>query len=123
MMRVAALVMVMIAGPALAQSDLSVGSHLRQTRHWDDGAHAFRPGAAQGEGQACWQVVAHDGHQVRLRHVSGIYHPFWSDTPIPPGNEDVWFDSDRFREANPDAPPLTEIGNIFETVASCHKTS
>lgn len=105
--------------PALADTDLAVGSFIRQTERWDSDANMFRAGAAEGEGDACWKVVALADSEVTLEHISGHYHPWWSDQPRPVGEVDKWFDSDLFREKNPDAPPLSKIKKIFETVPSC----
>lgn len=118
----AAAVSALLASPAAADSDLSPGSFVRQTQHWDPDSNSFRPGAAKGEGNACWQVLATERAEITLKHISGDYHPWWSERPIPPGTTDKWFDSDHFREKNPGKPPLTEIKTIFETVPSCQQT-
>lgn len=118
-----ALMLLVATDTARAETELRPGDFLRQTRHWDSDSKTFLPGANQGEGAGCWQVVAQDGGEVTLKHVSGTIHPFWSADPIAPGTTDNWFDSDIFREQNPGKPPLTEIRTIFETVVSCHTTS
>lgn len=118
-----ALLALMCAGAAQAEAALEPGDFLRQTQHWDSDREAFLPGANQGEGEACWQVVARGPLSVTLKHVSGMMHPSWSNDPIAPGSTDEWFDSDIFREQNPGKPPLTQIRTIFETVVSCHETS
>ncbi len=112
-----------LAGTAAAETDLKPGAFLRQTKHWDEDRRAFLPGAAKGEGEACWQVISLSKHEVALKHVSGNFSPWWSDKVITPGSTDTWFDSDRFKEQKPGQPPLTEIRTIFETVASCHQPS
>mgnify|MGYP006869485892 CR=1 FL=1 len=118
-----ALVIALAATAARAETDLAPGSFLRQTQHWDSEQRKFVPGAATGEGGACWQVISRSEHEVVLKHVSGEFHPFWSDKVIHPGSQDTWFDSDAFRKQNPGKPPLTQIRTIFETVATCHEPS
>ncbi|HRM74016.1 MAG TPA: hypothetical protein PLI13_04815 [Paracoccus sp. (in: a-proteobacteria)] len=107
---------------AQAETDLAPGSFLRQTRHWDSDMRKFLPGADKGEEAGCWQVVALGEVTVTLKHVSGTIHPTWSDKPVEPGATEEWFDSAAFREESPGKPPLTQMRNIFETVASCHET-
>lgn len=107
------------ATPVLAETQFNPGGFVRQTHHWDSDARRMVEGAAEGEGEGCWQVLAVTAEGVEMKLISGHVKPWWSDEPIEIGSTDTWFDSELYREANPDHPPLTEIGATFTSVEEC----
>ncbi|QZN95352.1 hypothetical protein [Symbiopectobacterium purcellii] len=105
--------------PAQAATDWQVGDFVRQTHRWDEKSNRFLPGAAEGEGDGCWQVTAITPESISMKLLSGVFKPWWADKPIALGAVDDWFDSGVYKEANPNMPPLSEIKATFSSVASC----
>ncbi|GKW29480.1 hypothetical protein AB6D34_18265 [Pectobacterium brasiliense] len=105
--------------PANATANWHVGDFVRQTQRWDEDSKSFLHGAAEGEGEGCWQITAVTPERITLKLISGHFKPWWSDKPIATGESDEWFDSGIYKEANPSMPPLSEIKATFSTVASC----
>jgi hypothetical protein len=105
--------------PAAAAVDFKAGDFVKQVKHWDSDSNRMLAGADEGEGEGCWQVLKVGSADVELKLVSGVFKPWWADEPIAIGNTDTWFDSDGYREANPQHPPLSQIAATFVTVPSC----
>ncbi|MEL0579062.1 hypothetical protein AACK17_10940 [Pectobacterium punjabense] len=105
--------------PAKASTNWQVGDFIRQTQRWDEGSNQFLPGAAEGEGDGCWQITAITPERITATLISGNFKPWWTDKPIAIGTSDEWFDSGIYKEANPNMPPLSEIKATFSTVTSC----
>jgi hypothetical protein len=110
--------------PARAESlalktDLSPGAYVVVSRTYHSDTNTLSEGAPPGEEKACFQVVEHTEEGVVLAHLTGFYHPWWSDVPIQPGDADAWFTSDAWRENNPGAGKLDELFVIFSNVPTC----
>jgi hypothetical protein len=114
----------LMAQPALSdhpapKADLTPGTYLMVTRTYESDTNTLSEGAPKGEGEACFQVIEHVADGVRLAHLTGPYHPWWSDQPIQPGSTDTWFTSDAWRNHHPGAGKLDELHVIFSNVPAC----
>ncbi|GKW23118.1 hypothetical protein PEC311524_07120 [Pectobacterium carotovorum subsp. carotovorum] len=105
--------------PAKASANWQVGDFIRQTQRWDESSNQFLPGAAEGEGDGCWQITAITPENITTTLISGHFQPWWTDKPIAIGTLDEWFDSGIYKEANPNMSPLSEIKATFSVVESC----
>lgn len=107
------------AVPAAAETQFVVGGFLREDHHWDTEAKRILPGAEEGEEEGCWQVLKVGKADIELKLISGLVKPWWAEEPIQIGSSDTWFDSDSYREANPDHPPLSQLRATLFSVPSC----
>jgi len=126
-MRLAAVIPALMAAllttPVRAQTEPSfaTGTFVMIVRDYDSVADKMLDTPPEGEGEACFRVMSLTKWEVEMQHVSGFYHPWWSDTPFEPGGIDRWSNSDAWRENRPGSAPLSEIRAIMVEVPACPK--
>lgn len=105
--------------PVQASTDWQFINFVSQKHRWDEKSNRFLPGAAEGEGDGCWQITAITPERISIKLIRGVFKPWCADKPIALGETDDWFDNGVYKEANPTMPPLSEIKATFSAVASC----
>lgn len=107
--------------PAAAHAmEFRKGQFVMVTHTYDADRNRFTAGAPDGEAEACFQVAWVRRSRIKLEHISGPFRPWWADETYAPGTyTDVWFSSDAYVKANPNADPLGELKGVFSEVAAC----
>lgn len=108
--------------PTLAQGDVArfePGMFVMRSADYDWETDRFTEGAPEGEETACFRIDAVRADEVDMTLVSGLYHPWWTDAPLPVGFEDTWSNSDAFTENRPGAAPLSLTRALFSDVTDC----
>lgn len=79
----------------------------------------FENGAAEGEGDACWEIIQIGEKEVDARIVAGKWVQVWAAEPYKPGFETAFSDYDGWTENNPRGKPPTSFWQVITIVESC----
>ena len=100
-------------------ANLARDDFIKIIRDYDVDTDRITNAAPKGEAEACFQITGINDQGVQMVLISGLYHPWWSETPILPGATDTWSNSPGYLENRPDAAPLDLIRQIFLVVDGC----
>ena len=100
-------------------ANLAPDDFIKIIRDYDVDTDRITNAAPKGEAEACFQITGINDQGVQMVLISGLYHPWWSETPILPGATDTWSNSPGYLENRPDAAPLDLIRQIFLVVDGC----
>ncbi|MEL6437552.1 MAG: hypothetical protein AAFP99_12250 [Pseudomonadota bacterium] len=81
-----------------------VGRFVKFVRNYDPDREVFADGALEGEGEACFEIVAVTNEGVSLKHLTGDYQPWWTTETFKAGTfNETFFTSDAYRDDHPEA--------------------
>ena len=122
MIRTATLALALVATPASAEFVIEEGTFFVMHRDYDHVTNTYTDGAAQGEGDGCFQITRVDlsARAIDFTLVSGTITPWWSDgETFHPGFRNAFVPAVGFMENNPDAEWTDLLHEILKTVPDC----